>query len=192
MSFWKKEKFKIHKSPTGDEAKSILAFELNGIKYRQLESAFQMHTGRALCAIAYYEEFQQRCDKNYLLKHCRAVDILLSDPKRIMIGQIAMLHENLKERVNFAPYPDHIYKLASVMYFDDNEDPFSYDFHYNQKKIKAWKGDPKVLSFLVSQPLKELTPFGEVANTSLQTYFQVKEAENQYHLKMLDRILLRN
>lgn len=188
--FWQQKKLRIKiKSPTGDDLIQTQAFIWRDQKYFMIENAFEMRTGRALCAITYYEEFRMRCDHDYLTKHCRAIDILLSDPKKISIGVIAILHENLKERVNLAPYPDHIYKLASVMFYDDSESPFSYDFKYNQEKIKRWKEDPDLLPFLVSTPLRELMPFGEHAKHNLETFLQLKESENQEHLRKLDEIL---
>lgn len=189
FNFLKSKKFRVITAPNGDKIKVTKAFMHQKVAYNQIENVFEMATGRALCAITFYEEFQMRCDKNYLEKHCKAIDILLSDPKRLMIGAIAVLHENLKERVRLAPYPDHIYKLASVMFFDDNEDPFSYDFRYNVEKIKRWKEDPEMLPFLVEQPLKELMPFGALARPSLQMYLNLKNAEDEHHMKKLDEIL---
>lgn len=191
FKFFKKYRaVNILKSPTGDEIKIIKAFEWQGTTYWQIENTFEMATGRALCAITFYEEFRMRCDKEYLDKHCRAIDILLSNPKKLEIGKIAMLHENLKERVALAPYPDHIYKLASVMFFDiDHENPFFYDFKFNIEKIRRWKEDPAMLPFLVDQPLRELMPFGEHAKPSLEMFFTLKEQENQEHLRRLDQIL---
>lgn len=189
--FKKKSKFRIIKTPQGDEVKLVEAFEWDKEMYYQVENAFQMATGRALCAITFYEEFQMRCDRDYLEKHCRAIDILMSDPKKLMIGQIAILHENLKERVKLAPYPDHIYKLASVMFFTKDESPFYYDFKFNAEKIKRWKEDPDLLPFLVTQPLKELTPFGELAKPNLPMFFNLKAAENELHNQKIQEILSR-
>lgn len=189
MPLFKRKTFKIIKAPNGDPVKVSEAFKWHGITYKQIDNAFQMSTGRALCAITFYDEFRMRCDYEYLDKHCRAIDILLNNPKEIKIGVIATLHENLKERLKMAPYPDHIYKLASVMFFDATEDPFSYDFGYNAQKIKEWKEDPEMLPFLVEQPLRELTPFGGLARPNLETYFRLKDAENAYHNKKLDEIL---
>lgn len=189
MGFFTSKKLKVIRAAQQDDMKLVVAFEWREKKYYQSENAFDMATGRALCAITFYEEFRMRCDKEYLDKHCRAIDILLSDPKKIAIGQIARIHENLKERVALAPYPDHIYKLASVLFFDETESPYSYDYKYNMEKIKEWKEDPELLSFLVSQPLKELMSFGEHAKPSVQTFLLLKEQENQEHLKKLDEIL---
>lgn len=193
LKFLKQRKLRVTiKSPVGEDVVKVEAFTWREKKYYMIENAFDMRTGRALCAITFYEEFRMRCDKDYLDKHCQAIDILLSDPKKLMIGQIAVLHDNLKQRVQLAPFPDHIYKLASVLFFDESESPFGYDWRYNQEKIKAWKEDPELLTFLVSSPLQALMPFGEHAKPNLQTYFLLKEAENQQHLRKLDETLSKN
>src|SRR5262245_40360863 len=114
------------------------AFEHKGKTFYHFDNAFEIPAGRAMCALTYYEEMHMRCDRAYLEKHCKAIEILLSDPKKINILAIATIHSNLKDRLNLAPFPDHIYKLASVMFFDAKESPYQYDFVYNQKKIAAW------------------------------------------------------
>jgi hypothetical protein len=169
--------------------KLILAFEQGGHKYYQFENAFDMSGGRGLQALVIYEEFSMRCDRSYLEKHVKAVDTLLSDPKKINIGTIAVIHANLKDRLGLAPFPDHIYKLASVMFFDETESPFSYDGAYNVKKIAAWRADPDMLPFLVTAPLKDLIPFTDTAKENLKTYFRVSEAVNQMHQEKLSEEL---
>jgi hypothetical protein len=187
--FWNRKKFRIITAPNGNKIKIIPAFVWKGTTYHQIDNVFEMAAGRALCAITFYEELRMRCDYDYLDKHCRAIDILLSDPKTLKITDIAIIHRNLKERIKLAPYPDHIYKLASVLFFDDSEDPYTYDFKYNRKKIKAWMEDSELLPFLVKEPLKTLIPFGNLAGHNLKAFFNLKDLENREHLKHLEEIL---
>lgn len=169
--------------------KLVLAFEHGGHKYYQFENAFDMSTGRGLQALTIYEEFSMRCDRAYLEKHVKAIEILINDPKGIKIGTITEIHANLRERIALAPYPDHIYKLASVMFFDESESPFSYDGAYNQKKIAAWRADPEMLPFLVKVPLKDLMPFTDTAKENLGTYFRVSEAVSEMHQRKISDVL---
>jgi|ERR1043165_2058455 hypothetical protein len=175
----------------GDKYKIILAFEHGGKKYFQFENAFDMSTGRGLQALTIYEEFSMRCDRAYLEKHVKAVEILLNDPKSVKIGVLAEIHANLRDRLKLAPYPDHIYKLASVMFFDESESPYAYDGAYNQKKIAAWRADPDMLPFLVQVPLKELMPFTDTASENLKTYFKVAEQVNGMHTDRISDVLSR-
>lgn len=185
--FWNRKK--LRSFLTDSKLKLLLAFEHNGKKYYQFENAFDMTTGRGLQALVIYDEFRMRCDREYLEKHIKAVEILLNDPKKIKVGEIALIHANLKERINIAPYPDHIYKLASIMFFDGSENPYAYDSAYNQKKIAEWRADADMLPFLVKVPLKALMPFTEVPNEDLKTYFQVAEAVQQYHQDKISEVL---
>lgn len=172
------------------KVKIILAFEHGGKKYYQFENAFDLTKGRGLMAITIYEEFRMRCDKDYLEKHCKAIDILFNQSP-IKMTKIWELHKNLKERLDLAPYPDQIYKLASIMFFDETESPYVYEFGHNQKKIAEWRKDPDMLPFLVKVPLKDSMPFGDIASENLQTYFKVAEAVNQSHQELISETLSR-
>ena len=189
MSWFKSKKLKSYL--IDNKFKLVLAFEHGGHKYYQFENAFDMSTGRGLQALTIYEEFSMRCDRSYLEKHVKAIEILLNDPKAIKIGKIAEIHANLRERIALAPFPDHIYKLASVMFFDESESPYSYDGAYNVKKIAAWRADPEMLPFLVTVPLKDLMPFTDTASENLKTYFKVSEAVNAMHQDRLSEELSR-
>lgn len=167
------------------------AFELRGIKYFSFDDAFKIPSSRALSALTIYQEFEMRTDKDYLEKHIRAMEILLSDPKKISIKDIALLNNNLKERSRLAPMPDYIYKLASVVFFDETESPYSYDFKYNEKKIARWKESGDVLDFFLNLPLKTLMPSLNTQDPNLRTYFQVAEQIDQLHRSDLQEILSR-
>lgn len=167
------------------------AFELKGVKYYSFDDAFKIPSARALSALTIYQEFEMRTDKDYLEKHVRAVEILLSDPKKISIKDIALLNNNLKERTRLAPMPEYIYKLASVVFFDDTESPYSYDYKYNAKKIAKWKEAGEVLDFFLNLPLKTLMPYLDTQDPNLKTYFQVAGQVDQLHRSDLQEILSR-
>ena len=186
MLKWLK-KNKRHKLETGDNI--IDAFKWKGIQYYQFEDPFKVPSGRGLTALNIYEEFQMRCDRPYLEKHCRAIEILLSDPKKINISAIALIHNNLKERLQLALFPDHVYKLASVIFFDKDESPYKYDYDYNNKKIEKWKASGGMLDFLLLVPLKELIPFLNMQDASANTYLRVLDQMDQLHHRELQEIL---
>lgn len=169
--------------------KVVEAFRLNGVTYFQFDDSFQIPTGRAWAALTYFHELEMKCDKGYLDKHTKAMEILLSDPKKININAIAIINKNLKERLNLAPFPDHIYKLASVIYFDESESPFNYDFKYNQQKIDKWKKEGSILDFFLTVPLQELIPSLTLPARNLETYFQVSAEIDKMHHSDLSEIL---
>lgn len=169
-----------------DKLKISEAFIHQGKRYYTFDNAFDMTTGRGLQAMTIYDEFNMRADRSYLEKHCKAVETILNSSP-VKLTQLAIIHNNLKERLSLAPFPDHIYKLASVLFWDDSESPYSYDSVYNNRKIAAWRADPDMLPFLVKVPLRDFLPYTHTEEENLNTYFRVVDQINEvHHSKMLE------
>lgn len=177
------------KSYLSDEKfKVVEAFKLNGKKYFMYEDSTKAPTGRQLAALAIYEEFNMRMDKDYALAHVRAMEVLLnSNPIKLTV--IAQINQNMKERLGLAILPEHVYKLASVIFFDESESPYSYDYGYNNKKIEEWKANGGTLAFFLKTPLKDLIPSLQLPEESAATYFQVSEMIANLHLTDLQEVL---
>lgn len=167
----------------------IPAFELHGKRYFQFADQTEVPTGRQFAALAIYNEMEMRCDKEYLELHCKAVDKVISDPKRINIGILAQLNANLKDRLDLMVVPDFIYKLASVVFFDESESPYSYDYDYNKTKMAKWKEDKSTLDFFLRTPLKDLAPFLKAQADVSNTYSVIAEMVEGTHRKLLTDIL---
>lgn len=169
---------------------AVEAFRHNGKTYYHFTDSFKVPAGRAICALAIYEELRMRCTVEYLQKHIRATEILLNPTdKKIKLTELALINNNLKERLNLAPFPDHIYKLASVIFFDETESPFSYDFNYNKLKIKEWKKDPEILSFFLTMQFNDLMPYGSMPKERANKYFETTSLIDQMHQMTLRGIL---
>jgi hypothetical protein len=166
------------------------AFDHDGTKYLMFDNAFEVPTGRMLAANTIYIEMEMRTDREYLDLHIRAMEKLLNPADRkINISYISQLNVNLKERLELMPLPDFVYKLASVIFFDESESKFSYDFEYNRKKIAKWKKDPKLLDFFLTRLATELIPSLKPAEKSTQMYFQVAEKIDRIHRDNLTKVL---
>ena len=164
----------------------VPAFSWAGEDYYCFDSAYDTPTGRALAAMTIMTELEMRVDEAYLTKHIRACEILLNKGKLV---ELALINNNLKERLTLAPFPDHIYKLASVSYFTAQESPYSYDFVYNAAKIKKWKEANGTLDFFLKGPLKTLMPFIQQGGELSSQYFQTAESVNQLHQKDLHSVI---
>lgn len=181
-------KRKIKSFMLGDQYKVVEAFKYGGEIYYMFEDQFKLPTGRGLCSFTIYEEFNMRCTKEYLELHCRAVEKILSDPKKINIQTIAIINKNLQERLSMALFPDHIYKLASVVFFDKSESPYNYDYLYNKKKIEKWKASGGMLDFFLKTPLRDLIPSLKLPEENAETYFQVAGQIDNLHQQDLREI----
>lgn len=175
-----------------DKANLIEAFELKGVKYYQFQDIFNMPAGRGMAALTIFAEFDMRATKDYLLTHLSAVDKILNpENKRIDLVALSIIHNNLRERLELMPFPDYIYKLASVCFFDESESPYNYDWEYNQRKIEKWKAAGGTLDFFCTVPLRELMPFSIPSGSSVEGYFKSHEKINSLHQQALQEVLLR-
>ena len=171
---------------------TVEAFQLGGTTYYMFDQTAEVPTGRMLAALAVYAEMDMKVDKEYLELHTRAMDKLLSDPKKINVMYIAQLNLNLKERLELMPLPDFVYKLASVIFFDETESPYSYSFDYNKKKIEQWKKSGDTLDFFLSRLSSELIPSLKPVTENTNTFFRVAEQVAGIHLTDLTKILSAN
>lgn len=186
-----KRKPRIYLHKQGDtKYKIVEAFILDGVRYFQYEDAFEAATGRQLGAIAIYEEMNMRCSREYLEMHVKAMEKILSNPQKINVGLIARLNQFLKERLELIVLPDYVYKLASVMFFDETESPYTYNFDYNEKKIAKWKAAGGTLDFFSQTPLGKLIPSMRTLGKDLSTYSQVANQIDRIHQRVLSSTLL--
>lgn len=167
----------------------IPAFEYGGKRYFMFADQTEVPTERGFAALMVYNEMDMRVDREYLELHCRAMDKLLSDPKKIQIGYIAQITQNLKERMDLMVMPDFIYKLASVVFFDESESPYKYDLDYNASKIAAWKEDKATLAFFLRTPLVDLVPFLKAQEGVSDIYSELAKQVGEIHHKVLTDIL---
>ena len=166
-----------------DKQKIIKAFVYQGKSYFMFDDIFSIPSIRGLQALDYYEEFNMRCTKDYLTKWTESAEKILSDNKKIKLIDLATLVKHLQERLKMIPVSDHIYKIASVIFFDDSENPYHFDREYNKKKIELWKKDPEVLSFFLQTPLRDLIPYLDSQGASLHTYSGIVKELNTIHFR---------
>jgi len=168
------------------EQKHIIkfAFEVAGRAYYCFDDIFAQPYERGLMAIAIYEEAKTKCSREYLLKHVEAVSNILQ-AKQIDIFKIHALNEQMKDRLNLSCDVDLLYKLASVIYFDKNENPCLYEAEYCAKKIEYWKQHKGVADFFLQKPVAELIPFLQSSDIDLSTYSVLNRELNEVHLERL-------
>lgn len=160
------------------------AFKIDGVTYYRFADLNNLPYKRGLMAYAVYNELDMRCTREYLVLHADALNTILSKPE-INVFDIKKLNDQMMQRLQLTTDVDLMYKLASVAYFDKNENPESYDTAYCEKKIAHWKKHSSVEAFFLSQPLMELLPFLSNADVDLNTYSELNKELNEIHLGVL-------
>jgi len=169
----------------------IFAFESGGKKYYQFEDIMNLCHARAFRAMEIYEEVQMRCTREMLKLHCDAVHNILTAEK-IDVFKMHELNERLKERLDFVISGDTIWKLASVVFFDEAENPYDYDYKYGIKKIQEWKKEQDVSAFFFNTPINKLIPSLTLSESDLRTYIQVGEKVTREQLNQIYQFTSKN
>ena len=168
------------------------AFEVGGTKYYKHTNEANIPFKRALKVISIYNELDMRCTRGYLIKHSEAIANLLNKTpfKTNTLLELIKLNNQLKERLEWIYDTDIVYKLASVVYFDETENPEDYDWVYCQRKIEKWKKESTVTDFFLSMPIVELIPFLGDFELNFQDYSQAQLNEARLHLENISINLL--
>jgi hypothetical protein len=111
---------------------------------------------------------------------------ILTDPKKQpdrKLYEIGILAARLEESVNLSFSLERTLKLASVLYFDEQENPLDYQYPYNQDKIKFWMKHNDVDGFFLNLPDNYYLPSLTELQMSLATYLQAETKQKINSLK---------
>lgn len=160
-------------------------FEAGGKKYFKFVNEMNIPAMRAMAALDIYTEVEQKTEKSY---HLIAYNAILEAAKKGDLVAVGSMANFALQRLAHITNIDILYKLASVLYFDELENPYEYDPEYAEKKINIWKKE-SVEGFFLSTPLKDYIPSFGSSNMNLATYtvLQRKELISQLktHLSVL-------
>jgi hypothetical protein len=163
------------------------AFTIGKKHYFKLADMLNVPYERALSCLVYYREVDLNIDRDFLIEHLKAVDATLK-ANPIDIFKVKALNDQLLTRLQLPKDPDLMYKLASVIFFDQDESPETYEWEHAKKKIEYWKQSTTLKDFFLSKPLKELIPYLEFAGENLETFSQMIQDINKVHSENLSAI----
>lgn len=167
-------------------------FTLNGVAYYQFKDISKVKCQRALVVNDWYNELAMRCSRDYLLAHVEAESKILNNPKEINIGTLAQLNQQLKERLDMIYETDIIYKIASVVFFTKDENPYEYDDVQGAEKVKLFKAEVKKKDgwkFFYERLFKGLIGSTNLSEADLKTYMEVGSQITKKHLETISTIL---
>lgn len=162
------------------------AFEVGGVQYFEFDSLANLPWKRGLKFISVYNELDMKCDRFYLTKHVEAVENVLTKGGKVGFNELVKISEynnQLKERLKMIYDEDLVYKVASVVFFDANENPDNWEWEYAMKKIEHWKQHQGVNDFFLHEPMQRLIPFLNVPGMSFDNYSLIAKALDKKHLE---------
>lgn len=183
-SIFSRTKPKFHINP---EHHISLAFtEAGGMKCSRFTDEFNIPSERGFAAFHHYECLAQRCDYDYLKTHTEAVLKILSETNVVKVGEAVKMEQQLQERLTMFFPPELIWKLASVLFFDETENPYTYDTVYAETvKIPRWKKNKEIYNFFLLVPFKDLMPRSGVSQDDFRNILKVANLIDQKHWENL-------
>ncbi len=151
------------------------AFEANGVKYYNFKKDSDQRYGRYVVMQTFLQEYNLRVDLNSLQGDIKRLQSWLNptinkDGKgQLEIGKSLELLSIMEQRAQIAFEPDTVYRLASCLYFDDQEILHEYDYEYNQEKIKGWR-EAKTTDFFFHRLFQDVTGLMVTSKTGLENY----------------------
>jgi len=171
------------------DAKHIItyAFTIGERHYFRFDDPLSTGYDRALKCLVYYKEMDMNCDRDFLKAHTQAIDTIFTRESLTIndLMEIKTLNNQLKQRLELPKEPDLMFKLASVVFFDQHENPQVYEFKYGEKKIAFWKKNTSLTDFFLSLPLRTLIPYLEYAGGNLLAYSEMIEKVTKEQLDNL-------
>jgi hypothetical protein len=160
------------------------AFSIGKKHYFRFAEHLNIPYERGLSTLVFYREMEMNTDREYLQAHADAVNnILRQNP--IDVFQIKLLNDQLQQRLQLPKDTELMYKLASVVFFDQEENPDVYEFEYGNKKIAFWKEAADLNDFFLRKPMGELIPYLRYVGRNLSTFSKMIESANKRHLANL-------
>lgn len=158
--------------------KTELAFESNGIKYYTFKQDSDMRYGRYVIMQTFLQEYYLRVDLNTLkddiqkLKKWLNPTINAKGTGQMELGKALELLEIMQQRTEIAFEPETVYRLASCLYFDENEILTGYDKEHNDKKIASWK-EANNVDFFFHRLFQDVTGLIVTSRDALQNFLEV-------------------
>lgn len=178
-----------------------LAFTIEGKNFYQYVDPMNTPCQRGLAAIVAYDELRMRttykhleAENKFMKEHFQLLRTSLDGSKGKItlskafdyINEMEKVVNYRIERMGIPIIEDLVYKLASVVFFTEEENPYQYDHEYNRLKIENWKKQESAYDFFLREPLRRLLPFsidsGAISPVSLNTTLKAaaKLVEFQY------------
>jgi hypothetical protein len=149
------------------------AFQVNGKQYYRFAKETEMKWSRYMILQTFLHEQRLRIDmellKGYIIEMKKALSGSLK--QGIDLNRVHRIVSQLESRCELAFEAETTYRLASIIYFDDQEDLYGYDKTHNDKKIVSWKG-AKCLDFFYTKPMSELLGLTDLSPRDLQIYME--------------------
>lgn len=148
------------------------AFKADGKQYYRFRKETSIPWGRYMYLQTFLKEQELRMDLKTLHEYVHRIKLALTATNnKIDLNTVFRTLMQMESRIELAFEVDTTYRLASVMYFDDQEDLYTYDKSHNDKKVKTWK-ECRVVDFFYTRPMSEFLGLSNSSPEDLQRFIE--------------------
>ena len=135
-------------------------FSVGSVHYYRFMHDYEIFQSRFRYLKTFYQEVENKLTSQDINEFSDSTIKYLDDykeslhkgkPKPILLEKAIELQSELKYRSEWLFEPTSLYKYASVLYFDLQENLIDYDVEYNHKKIKYWSKKKTLLRMLLME-----------------------------------------
>lgn len=165
------------------------AFTSGGKHYFRFSTEVNIPFQRAIAAKDILTEELWQIDPKVLTGWVEGLIALITDDKKKAdkkVIEAGIMAYRLKEQMELSYSLIRQLKLATVMYFDDAENPLDYQYPYNKAKLEHWTKHNDIPDFFLKLPDYLLLPSGSELVQNFPTYLQ---AESKMQISLLKHII---
>jgi len=162
------------------------AFTSGGVNYFKFVSEVNVPFQRAVAARDIFTEELWQINPDFLRGWNNGLINLLMDKKKKddkKLYEIGVMASRLKEQMEMSVSLLRQLKLATVVYFDEQENPLDYQYPYNKQKLEHWMKHNDVEGFFLNLPEYAYLPSLTEYSTNFPTYLQAETLQSLNNLK---------
>lgn len=162
------------------------AFTSGGVNYFKFTAEVNVPFQRAVAARDIFTEELWQINPDYLRGWNNGLINLLMDKKKKddkKLYEIGVLASRLKEQMEMSVSLLRQLKLATVLYFDEHENPLDYQYPYNKQKLNHWMEHNDVQGFFLNLPEYAFLPSLTEYSQNFPTYLQAETLQSINNLK---------
>ena len=162
------------------------AFTSGGVNYFKFTTEVNVPFQRAIAARDIFTEELWQINPDYLKGWNNGLINVILDKKKKdekKLYEIGILASRLKEQMELSMSMVRQLKLATVIYFDEEENPLDYQYPYNKAKMEHWMKHNDVQGFFLKLPEFALLPSLTEFSQNFPTYLQGEVTESLNNLK---------
>lgn len=153
------------------------AFTSGGVHYFKFNTEVNIPFQRAVAARDILTEELWQIDPTVLKGWTESlINVVINNkltPEKKLF-EVGVLASRLKEQMELSFSLVRQLKLATVLYFDETENPLDYEYPYNKKKMEHWMKHNDVRSFFLNLPQYLYLPSGTELTQNFPNYLQAE------------------